>query len=128
MRSTPRRAASQNSWVEASICGALIGGCSLIGSVPPQDDGARRGEVAAGAVHAREARIGDLAGTALVAQRLGRLDQQEHAALSGMTRRQTAAVGIGGERATDAQLAVFDERATLARLAEPETLEGQQHG
>ena len=47
-----------------------------------------------------------------------------HARVAG---REPAAVGVGGQRAADAELAVLDERAALAAAAEPERLERQQH-
>ena len=65
----------------------------------------------------------DLAAVRLAAQLPRRLDEQEHAAHAGVAVRQAAAVGVGGQRAAEAQLAVGDERAAFALLAEAERLE-----
>jgi hypothetical protein len=51
------------------------------------------------------------------------LDEEEHAAHPGMAVRQAAAVGVGGQGAADAQLAVLDERSPSTLLAEPERFE-----
>ena len=58
----------------------------------------------------RDLGVGDLAAVGLAAQLLDRLDEQEHAAHAGVAGRQPAAVGVGRQRAADAQLAVLDER------------------
>src|SRR5689334_9717016 len=96
-------------------------------SVDAEQDGAGGGEPSAGAVDAADLGIGDLALTRLAAELPHGLDEQEHAAHARVAARQTAAVGVRGQRATDAQLAVLDERTALALLAEPEGLEREQH-
>ena len=47
--------------------------------------------------------------------------------MPGMAVREAAAVGVGRQRAAEAQLAVVDERAAFALLAEAERLERLQH-
>ena len=96
-------------------------------SVDAEDDGARRREPAAGAVHAAELGVLDLPAVRLAAELARGFDEQEHAAHAGVAVREAAAVGVGGQRAAEAQLAVGDERAALALLAEAERLEGRQH-
>ncbi len=63
----------------------------------------------------------------LAPQLTGRLDEQEHAAHAGMAMGQAAAVGVGGKRAAEPELAVLDERAAFAGPAEAERLEAREH-
>ena len=62
---------------------------------------------------------------ALAPELLDRLNEQEHPPHAGLAGGQAAAVGVGRERAADAEPAVLDEGAALALLAEAEALEGQ---
>src|SRR4029079_2618204 len=92
-----------------------------------EDDRARGGEPATRAVDARELRVLDLASVRLAPKLARRLDEQEHAAHAGMAVRQPAAVGVRRQRSPEAELAVLDEGAAFARLAEPERLDAGQH-
>ena len=94
---------------------------SLIGSSPQDQGGAAVGDARAcrRCRARRPARApSHLAGAALAAQLLGRLDDEEDAAHARVVRRQAAAVEVHRQRAAEADAAVADERAALADLAE----------
>lgn len=56
------------------------------------------------------------------------LDEDEHPVHPGVRVRQSATVGVGGQRTARAEATVGDEGSALALRAEPEVFEGHQSG
>src|SRR5205814_1028429 len=75
---------------------------------------------AAGAARQGQLAVGYLGRAALAPQLPGRLDQQEDAAHAGVTRAETAAVGVERQLVAERQRAALHEPPALALGAEPE--------
>src|SRR5205085_2147885 len=100
----------------STSCGAPTRSCYLTSRgclLHSENDGARRREPATGSTDAAELGVLDLAAVRLAAQLARRFDEQEHPAHSGVTVREAAAVGIGGQRAVESHATVGDERAAF---------------
>src|SRR5205085_10623689 len=93
-----------------------------------EDGDANRAEPAARARREGDVAVGHLDLTGLTAQLTYGLDDEEDPAHPGVARRQPAAVGVERQLAAPLQVALGDERAAFATLAEADTLEQQQHG
>src|SRR5262245_41210993 len=94
----------------------------------PQEYSADAREPAARADRDRHLAVGYLCGAGLPAQLPNRLDQEEDPPHAGMAARESAAVGVERQAPAAPQVALRDEGAALALLAEAGILEQHEHG